>query len=103
MKRLIFAATLNLLSQNCPAEPMRDQTCFSVAETREKINLGKLCEPLHLLRIAARRWQAEAIGVKLCQRDHEMTYEIRLLPRNGRIIHLILNAQNGEIISIENQ
>jgi uncharacterized membrane protein YkoI len=103
MKVLIFSTALSLLFQNCQTQPMRDKTCFSVAEAREKIILDKLYEPFHLLRMAARRWQAEAIGVRLCQRDHEMTYEIRLLPRNGRIIYLVFNAQNGEIMHIEDQ
>jgi len=102
MRISFLVLALSFSTQFCLAEPRRDRVCFSAAETREKIVIDKLFEPFSALRAAAHRWQAEAIGVQLCQRNREMVYEIRLLPRSGRVIHLILNAENGEVLDIEN-
>lgn len=103
MRILLLVLAMTFSTRLCVAEPRRDRICFSAAETREKIVLDRLFEPFSALRAAARRWQAEPIGVQLCQHNREMVYEIRLLPRSGRVIHLVLDAATGEVLDIENQ
>jgi hypothetical protein len=80
------------------AEPEPEHRCFTTAETREKIPANGLFEPFHVLRSAAIRLQAQAIGVKLCRSRGELVYELSLLRRDGRIIHLSADAKTGEII-----
>jgi uncharacterized membrane protein YkoI len=80
------------------AEPAKERVCFTAAQTREKISTHKLAEPFKLMKSTATRLQAEAIGVKLCQRSDDFVYEINLLRRDGHVLHVFVNAQNGQVI-----
>ena len=85
------------------AEPEPDRVCFSTAETREKILAHKLFEPFRVMRSAASRSQAEAIGVKLCRWSEELVYEMSLLRRDGRVIRVFVNAKTGLAIGSNNE
>jgi len=84
-------------------EPEPDRVCFSTAETREKILAHGLFEPFRVMRSAASRSQAEAIGVKLCRWSEELVYEMSLLRRDGRVIHVFVNAKTGLAIGSNNE
>jgi uncharacterized membrane protein YkoI len=84
-------------------EPEPDRVCFSTAETREKILAHGLSEPFRVMRSAASRSQAEAIGVKLCRWSEELVYEMSLLRRDGRVIHVFVNAKTGLVIGSNNE
>lgn len=83
-------------------EPQRIRTCFNPAETREKIISRRLSEPFRLLRGAAGRVQGEALRAKLCRWNDDYVYEIALLRRDGRIIHVYLNATSGQSLGAFN-
>jgi hypothetical protein len=76
-------------------EPEPDRVCFSTAETREKILAQGLFEPFRVMRNVASRSQAEAIGVKLCRWSE--------LRRDGRVIHVFVNAKTGLVIGSKNE
>ena len=77
-------------------------TALTAAQAREMIAQHKLAEPFRLMKAAAHRFQAEAIGVKLCRRKDEYIYVISLLRRDGRVIHVFLNALSGKIVRATN-
>ncbi|MGA7384543.1 MAG: hypothetical protein WBW81_07600 [Methylocella sp.] len=85
------------------AAPEADRVCFSTAETREKILAHGLFEPFRVMRNAASRSQADAIGVKLCRWSEELVYEMSLLRRDGRVIHVFVNAKTGLVIGPKNE
>lgn len=85
------------------AEPQHVRTCFNSAETREKIVSRRLSEPFRLLRGAAGRVQGEALRAKLCRWNDDYVYEIALLRRDGRIVHVYLNATNGQSVGAFNE
>lgn len=84
-------------------EPEQDRVCFSTAETREKILAHGLFEPFRVMRSAANRSQADAIGVKLCRWSEELVYEMSLLRRDGRVIHVFVNAKTGLVVGPKNE
>jgi uncharacterized membrane protein YkoI len=84
-------------------EPEPDRVCFSTAEAREKIHAHGLLAPFRVMRSAASRSQAEAIGAKLCRWSEEFVYEISLLRRDGRVIHVFVNAKTGLVIGSKNE
>ena len=93
------AAVAEDAAARAPAE--RARTCYSAAETREKIAAAKLAEPFPLMRSQAAEHRAEAIGVKLCSvppglAPSGLVYEIDLLRRDGRLIHSRLDAASGK-------
>ncbi len=77
------------------ADQDRQRMCFSAQEAREKILTHKLSEPFRVMRAAAAQAQAEAIATKLCRWKEELVYEISLLRRDGRILRVFVNAQDG--------
>jgi uncharacterized membrane protein YkoI len=79
-----------------------DRVCLTAAQARERIAQHKLVEPFRLMLAMARRFQAEAISVKLCRRKVEFIYEISLLRRDGRVIHVYLKASNGQFVRATN-
>ncbi len=85
------------------AEPPRGRVCFSPAETREKIISRRLGEPFRLLRGATGRMQGEApLRARLCRWNDDYVYEISLLRRDGRVIHVYLNATSGQTVGALN-
>lgn len=71
------------------------RVCFNPAETRDKIAAHGLTEPFQALRTG--RFQGEALRARLCRwKPDEFVYEVAVLRRDGRIVHIYMNAQNGQ-------
>jgi uncharacterized membrane protein YkoI len=84
------------------AERAAEHACLTAEQAREKIALHKLAEPFRLMLAMAKRFQGDAIGVKLCRRKDEFIYEISLLRRDGRVIHVVMNAASGQFMHATN-
>jgi uncharacterized membrane protein YkoI len=76
-----------------------ERTCFSRAETHQRIHEDGLVDPLKIVRNTAGAFHAEALGAKLCKTDGTFTYEINLLDRDGRVIRATINAVTGAAVS----
>ncbi len=73
--------------------------CLNAAETREEVKAHKLLEPFAALKSAAGQRKAEALSAKLCHTGDEYVYEITLLHRDGRLVHVEMDAGTGKLIS----
>ena len=82
--------------------PLGPRICYSPAETRERVVTQKLFEPFALMRKASAFAHAEALAGKLCHWNDLDIYEISLLRRDGRVIHVFVNAANGQIVGARN-
>jgi hypothetical protein len=80
----------------------RPRACFNAAETHEKIVSRRLSDPFRLLRNEARRLQGEALRARLCRWNEEFVYDIALLRRDGRLVHVYLNATSGQVLGAFN-
>ncbi|HXW73059.1 MAG TPA: hypothetical protein VEK34_16820 [Methylocella sp.] len=104
---IFFATVLALIclvfGGSAWAEPARERTCFSAAESRDKITVHGLSEPFHAMRSAAARLQAEALAVKLCRWSEQLVYDLSLLRHDGRLIHVFLDAKTGQAIGLKNE
>jgi uncharacterized membrane protein YkoI len=72
--------------------------CLSATETREEVKSRRLLEPFTALKFAATQRKAEALSAKLCHIGDEFIYEITLLHRDGRLVHVELEAATGKVI-----
>jgi hypothetical protein len=99
---LVVALNLAAAVPAAAATPVPERECYSAALTRERIAAHKLAEPFRLMARSANRFQAEAIGAKLCRWKEELVYEIALLRRDGRVIHVFMNAASGQLIGTKN-
>ncbi|WP_395666422.1 PepSY domain-containing protein [Methylocella sp.] len=80
-------------AQAARAEPL---TCFSPGETRERIRVDGLAEPLAPMRRVAAKLQAEALNARLCRNDDSFVYEISVLTREGKIMRAFIDARSGQ-------
>ncbi len=76
--------------------------CLPPSETREEIKNHRLLEPYTVLKSAATQFKAEALSAKLCRNGDELVYEIALLHRDGRLVHVVTNAVTGKLIAVRN-
>jgi hypothetical protein len=74
--------------------------CVPASETQEEIKARHLLEPFPVLKSAAAQFKAEALSAKLCRIGDEFVYEIALLNREGRYIHVVMNAATGKFIEV---
>jgi hypothetical protein len=79
-----------------------EHVCLTAAQAREIVTARRLAEPFRVMQTTARHFQAEALRAKLCRRKDELVYEITLLRRDGRVIHVSLNAVSGKIVRTVN-
>ena len=83
-------------------EPMRGAArpvCLSAAETREMVKSHRLIEPFAALKYAASQRKAEALSARLCRFGEDFVYVITLLHRDGRLVHVEIEAATGKIVS----
>jgi hypothetical protein len=82
--------------------PPRPRVCYSAAAARERVADMKLREPFDLMRKASAFAHAEALAGKLCRWNDLDVYEITLLRPDGRVIHVFMNAANGQLVGALN-
>jgi hypothetical protein len=83
------------------APPAVKGVCFPTGETREEIKAHRLLEPFAALKGAEKAvGKAEALSAKLCRlASEEYVYEIALLHRDGRLVHVVMNAVSGKLVN----
>jgi uncharacterized membrane protein YkoI len=74
-------------------------SCLSAAETREIVKSRHLLEPFAALKFAGAQRKAEALSARLCRTGDDFVYEITLLHRDGRLVHVDMEAGSGKIAS----
>jgi hypothetical protein len=84
--------------------PAAKGVCLTTGETREEIKSRHLLEPFVALKSAAAtvsspKNKAEALSAKLCRLGDEYVYEIALLHRDGRLVHVVMSAVTGKIMN----
>ena len=72
--------------------------CLTPGETREEIRAHHLIEPFAALKSAQAQLKAEALSAKLCRAGEQYIYEISLLHRDGRYVHVTMDASTGKWI-----
>ena len=71
--------------------------CLKAAERREEIKARHLIEPFAALKFAAGQRKAEALSARLCHTGDDFFYEITLLHRDGRLVHVEMEATTGKV------
>jgi len=81
------------------ADPLAPRVCYSNTEAREKAIALGLSDPFRLVRGATRSVTAEIVAVKLCLWSERLVYQVSLLPRDGHVGHILIDARTGEIVA----
>jgi len=72
--------------------------CLNAAETREEVKSRRLIEPFAALKFAGAQRKAEALSARLCHTGDDFIYEITLLHRDGRLVHVEMEATTGKLV-----
>ncbi len=108
MRSAACAAGVGCASLGCPAAKGAEAevrlaaakpACLNAAETREMVKSRHLLEPFAALKFAGAQRKAEALSAKLCRTGEDFIYEITLLHRDGRLVHVEIDAGTGKIPS----
>jgi|HubBroStandDraft_1064217.scaffolds.fasta_scaffold405559_1 hypothetical protein len=82
------------------APPAVKGVCLATGETREEIKIHHLLEPFVVLKSAEKAvGKAEALSAKLCRLGEDYVYEIALLHRDGRLVHVVMSAVTGKPVN----
>jgi len=90
------ALSLSLLLAAASPSAAEGRSCFSAEQTRSQIAAHKLVEPFKLMKEAGSETKGEPIGVKLCRWNENLVYEISVLRRDGRVLHVFMDAATGQ-------
>ena len=108
MRSAAYAAGVGCASLGCPAAKAAEPelhaaaakpVCLNAPETREMVKSRHLLEPFAALKFAGAQRKAEALSAKLCHTGEDFVYEITLLLRDGRLVHVDMEAGTGKIAS----
>jgi uncharacterized membrane protein YkoI len=98
---IVYAFAIGLATPAAAAEaearPARP-VCLPQSETREEVKARHLLEPFAVLKSASTQLKAEALSAKLCHIGDEFVYEIALLHRDGRYVHVVMSASTGKLV-----
>ena len=92
---LVLAAGGARAAEGVAAKP----ACLNASDTREQVKAHRLIEPYAALKAAAQQRKAEALSARLCVDGDDYIYEITLLHRDGRLIHVQVEAVTGKLIA----
>jgi hypothetical protein len=108
MRSAAYAAGVGCASLGCPAAKAAEPelhaaaakpVCLNAPETREMVKSRHLLEPFAALKFAGAQRKAEALSARLCRTGDDFVYEITLLHRDGRLVHVEMEAGTGKIAS----
>src|SRR6204780_3263011 len=106
MRSAAYVAGVGCASMGCPAAKAAEAevhvvtakpVCLNAAETREIVKSRHLLEPFAALKFAGAQRKAEALSARLCRTGDDFVYEITLLHRDGRLVHVDMEAGSGKI------
>ncbi len=73
----------------------RPVVCFTAREMNDRVVRLRLSNPLIAMQTNARRNRAEPLRTRLCRSGNRLVYELSLIRKDGKVMQVYLNAQNG--------
>ena len=96
---VLACASANAAETEPPRVAAAKPVCLNAAETREEVKARHLIEPFAALKFAGAQRKAEALSARLCHTGEDFVYVITLLHRDGRLVHVEMEAATGKIVS----
>lgn len=102
MRRFVFALAFALLAAPVTRGLAADAPgCLSGGETRQSLSAGQAVAPAEMI-LAARRAvpEADIMRASLCRAASGLVYNLLALRRDGRLVHVTIEAASGRVISL---
>jgi len=105
MKKIIGIILLMMLSIVAPSVVPSVDAPFQAAiadehdDAREALRRGDILPYSQIKKVVERQVDGKVVGQKLRRTNRGWQYDLRLRPTNGRVMVLVVDAKNGNIIS----
>src|SRR3954470_21859274 len=93
MMTLALLATLSL-----PAAAEEQARCLSRAEQRAAIAAGQAIPLATARQMLRQRMGGELVRARLCHESGRLVYRLTVLPRDGKVRQVTIDATNGTVI-----
>ncbi len=84
------------------AQQAQKRVCLTNPETREAIVQHRLADAFAAMKTAGSKVSGNALATRLCLWDQDYVYEITVLRKDGRVIHVFMNARDGQVMGSQN-
>ena len=75
------------------------RACLNPADTRDALANNKFTDPAAALRSAAAVAHADPLRSRLCRWKEDYVYEITLLRRDGKVMQVVIRADDGSLVT----
>jgi uncharacterized membrane protein YkoI len=97
--RLLLLMTLALLAMlSLPAAAQEQPRCLSRAEQRAAIAAGEAIPLATARQLLRQRMNGELVRARLCHESGRLVYRLTVLPRDGKVRQVTIDATNGTVI-----
>jgi uncharacterized membrane protein YkoI len=97
---LSFIVVVMLVALAIPAESAARLRCLTREQQRVAIAEHRAVTLARVRLIVRRRVPGEMVRARLCHASRRLIYLLTVLPRNGKVRRVIINARNGSILSV---
>ncbi len=98
--RWLGVSGLALLGYIGAAGAAGPETCLSPGEIQEAVAQGRVVEPRAAILVARRLVPgADVMRGGLCRNGDALIYQILVLGKDGRVVHVTIDAPSGKVIS----
>jgi uncharacterized membrane protein YkoI len=97
--RSLLIMTLALLAMlSLPAAAQEQPRCLSRAEQRAAIAAGEAIPLATARQMLRQRMSGELVRARLCHEAGRLVYRLTVLPRDGKVRQVTIDATNGTVI-----
>jgi uncharacterized membrane protein YkoI len=97
LKVLVVAAFVS--ASPLPASAAEKLHCLSASEQRAAITSGEAVPLATARRSLPHRFAGELVRARLCREGSRLAYLLTVLPRDGKVRRVTINAENGKVVS----
>lgn len=94
--RIMLAILLLTAAASAPSAAAETRACLDKKAQAAAVSAGKAI-PLGKVR-AAQKQRGEVVRAQLCQEPRGLVYMLTLLPRNGKVMRVMIDAATGNQI-----
>jgi uncharacterized membrane protein YkoI len=75
-----------------------EHSCLTHKERQATSQSGKVIPLAAAMRLAKKRLAGSVIRARLCRSNHGLVYVLTVLPRNGKVARLTVDASKGTLV-----
>lgn len=95
----LLAALVFVVASQLPTSAAAKLHCLSRNEQRAAIASGEAVPLAKARRSLRHRVSGELVRARLCREGSHLVYLLTVLPRDGKVRRVTVNAENGKVVS----